>query len=149
VISSHPISYPKTERLDLLVALSQEACNNYYSQLKPGGVLLLDSFMVKQIPTSLYLGLPFTTLAAERIGNRLTLNSMVLGAVAHLLPFADARAMRKALEENLPPALLALNVKAFTLGQRLAKKHFGEAPEVWRAVEAVAEQSEENGSSFE
>lgn len=42
VISSEPISYPKPEQLDLLVALSQEACNLYYRHLKQGGLLLVD-----------------------------------------------------------------------------------------------------------
>lgn len=147
VISSNPISYPKTESLDLLVALSQEACNNYYRYLKTNGVLLIDDSMVKQPPTNQYHGLPFTTMAKERIGNPMTLNTIVFGAVTHLLPFTDPRLMRKALEENLPAKIRALNVKAFNLGNREAKKHLGESPEIWRQAEEYAEHEEEENSN--
>ncbi len=42
VISSSVISYPKAESLDLLIALSQEACNMYYRNLKSGGLLMIE-----------------------------------------------------------------------------------------------------------
>jgi 2-oxoglutarate ferredoxin oxidoreductase subunit gamma len=133
VISSSPISYPKTENLDLLVALSQEACNNYYRYMKRAGVLLVDTT----------LGLPFTRMAREKIGNPLTINTLVLGAVTHLLPFAERRLIRKSLEENLPPKIQAINVKAFNLGLRQAAKHFGEAPEIWKLAKDQANAAEE------
>ncbi len=149
VISSSPISYPKTESLDLLVALSQEACNNYYRSLKPNGVLLVDETLVKQTPTNLYLGLPFTEMAKTRMGNVMTLNTVVFGAVTHLLPFAEQRVMRKALEDNLPPKIRELNLKAFNLGLREAKKHLGESPEIWQAAEEHAVVEEEMSNPLE
>ena len=138
VISSMPISYPKTESLDLLVALSPAACNSYYRFLKRDGILLVDTTLVKQPPTNHFLGMPFTGLAQEKMGNPMTINTLVLGAVTHMLPFADRRAMRKALEENLPPKILELNLKAFNLGHRQAKKELGEAPELWEQAEEKA-----------
>lgn len=149
VISSQPISYPKTESLDLLVALSQEACNNYYRNLKLGGVLLVDTSLVTQTPTNVYHGLPFTPLAKERIKNPMTLNTIVFGAVTHLLPFTEPRLMRKALEENLPPKIKELNIKAFNLGLREAKKHLGEAPEIWKEAKLHAQEEEEAGTTLE
>lgn len=143
VISHKPISYPKAENLDLLVALSQEACNNYYSYMKRAGVLLVDTTLVPHTPTNVFLGLPFTEMAKEKIGNPLTLNTIVLGAITHLLPFAEPRLMRKALEQNLPSKIHEINIKAFNLGLRQAKKHFGEAPSIWSAAEAEADQPEE------
>lgn len=136
VISHTAISYPKADNLDLLVALSQEACNNYYRYMKRAGVLLVDTTLVPHTPTNVFLGLPFTRMAKEKIGNPLTLNTIVFGAVTHLLPFAEPRIMRKALEENLPPKIHEVNRKAFNLGIREAKKHFGEAPSIWSAAEA-------------
>ncbi|TVM33277.1 2-oxoacid:acceptor oxidoreductase family protein [Oceanidesulfovibrio marinus] len=147
VISSHPISYPKTENVDLLVALSQEACNEYYGVLKPNGVLVVDTLMVTQTPTNRFLGMEFTTLAKDKIGNPLTLNTLTLGAITHLLPFAQPRLMRKALEENMPAKIVELNKKAFNLGLREAKKHFGEAPAIWEQAAELAE--EENIEALE
>ena len=147
VISSEQISFPKTENLDLLVALSQQACNSYYRFLKRGGVLLVDSELVLHAPTNQFVGLPFTKFAKEKIGNPLTLNTIVLGAVTHLLAFAEPRIIRKSLEENLPPKIQALNVKAFNLGLREAKRHLGEAPAIWQT--AAENGTEEETECFE
>lgn len=135
VVSSQPISYPKTEQLDLLVALSQEACNGYYPYLKRTGLLVVDTTLVKHTPTNVFLGLPFTQMARDQIGNPLTINTLVMGAVSHLLDFADVKLMRKGLEANMPAKIVDVNVKAFTLGLKQAKKHFGDAHGLWAAAE--------------
>lgn len=144
VISSQPISYPKTESVDLLVALSQEACNNYYPYLKRDGVLLVDSSMVKQAPTNTFLGLPFTDLARDKVGLAQTLNILVMGAITHLLPFAEQRIVKKSIEENLPAKIHKINFKAFNLGHREAAKSFGEAPAIWQEAAEQASNSEED-----
>ncbi|NMC50160.1 MAG: pyruvate ferredoxin oxidoreductase [Desulfovibrio sp.] len=122
VVSSRPISYPKTERLDLLVALSQEACNSYHHLLKPTGVLLVDTGLVRQIPTNVYLGLPFTELALERVKVPQATNVVALGAVTFLLPFARREVMRKSLLATLPEKIRKVNLKAFALGFDQARK---------------------------
>ncbi len=122
VVSSKPISYPKTERLDLLVALSQEACNSYHHLLKPTGVLLVDTGLVRQPPTNVYLGLPFTELALERVKVPQATNVVALGAVTFLLPFARREVMRKSLLTTLPEKIHKVNLKAFALGFDQARK---------------------------
>jgi 2-oxoglutarate ferredoxin oxidoreductase subunit gamma len=141
VVSSEPISYPKTETVDLLVALSQEACYKYYRFIKPHGALIIDTTLVTQPPSNIYLGLPFTTLAAEKIKVPQAMNAVVLGAVCYYLPFAQRAVMRKALEESLPAKIAKLNVKAFNLGYTEAEKHFGPSPDAWcpRPAESVLE----------
>ena len=61
-----------------------------------------------------------------------------------MLSFAEPRVIRKSLEETLPPKIQALNVKAFNLGLREAKRHLGEAPAIWQtaAENGVEEESE-------
>lgn len=143
VVSSDPISYPKTENLDLLVALSQQACNAYYHYMKRTGILLVDSKLVQQPPTNVFIGLPFTELAVNKIGNPLTLNTIVLGAVTHILPFADSKMMRAALVENMPPKIHDINIKAFNLGLRQAKQKLGDAGGLWEsAVNGAATEEE-------
>ncbi|MEF2144367.1 MAG: 2-oxoacid:acceptor oxidoreductase family protein [Desulfovibrionaceae bacterium] len=132
VVSSGAISYPKAESLDLLVALSQEACNSYYRFLKPGGILVLESDLVKQPPTNIYLGLPFTEMARKKVGIVQAMNTLVLGAVTYLLPFAEQRVMRKSLQDSLPAKIRDVNTKAFNLGFREAKREFGDQPEMWK-----------------
>lgn len=134
VISSRRISFPKAESLDLLVALSQEACNTYYPCLKNGGVLIIESDMVAQPPTNKFLGLPFASMAKEKIGVPQAMNTLVLGALSYLLPFAVPRVMRKNMEESLPEKIREVNVKAFNLGQREAKKRFERIPAAWETM---------------
>jgi 2-oxoglutarate ferredoxin oxidoreductase subunit gamma len=131
VVSSQPISYPKTESVDLLVALSQEACYLYYPNLKTRGLLLIDTGLVTQPPSNVYLGLPFTQWAEEKIKVPQAMNTIVLGAVTHLLCFSQRATMRKALEEALPPKLHQVNFKAFNLGFREAQKNFSDTAEMW------------------
>ncbi len=139
VVSSNPISYPKTETLDLLVALSQQACNAYYHYMKRTGILLVDTSLVQQPPTNVFLGLPFTELATRKVGNPLTVNTLVFGAVTHILPFAEPRIMRAALLENLPKKIHEVNLKAFNLGLKQAKQQFGETPSLWEMAQEEAQ----------
>lgn len=133
VISSQPISYPKAESLDVLVALSQEACNTYYPYLKPGGMLILETDLVPQPPTNRFLGLPYTALARDKVGIVQAMNTVVLGSLSYVLPFIHQATMRKSLESVLPQKIRAVNTKAFNLGHRLAKKDWGEdAGTIWR-----------------
>lgn len=131
VVSSQPISYPKPVNLDMLVALSQEACNLYFRNLKPSGFLLVDTTLVAQTPSNIYWGLPFTKLAREKIGLPQTMNIICLGALSHFLPFMQFASVKKALAGVLPAKILDVNVKALTLGHSQAKKLYPDAPEKW------------------
>ncbi|CCO22072.1 2-oxoacid:acceptor oxidoreductase family protein [Maridesulfovibrio hydrothermalis] len=148
VVSSNVISYPKAESLDLLIALSQEACNMYYRNLKSGGLLLIETDLVKQPPVNQFIGLPFTKLAKEKIGLVQAMNTIVLGAATYLLPFAQQRVMRKNLEEVLPAKIRDINVKAFNLGYREAKKNFGDPEELWRANAVIVEEDNDDYDSI-
>jgi 2-oxoglutarate ferredoxin oxidoreductase subunit gamma len=144
VLSSQPISYPKPVGLDLLVALSQEACNLYYKNLKTQGRLLVDSSLVEQPPSNIFWGIPFTDLAKNKIGNVQTTNVITLGALTHFLPFMNAQAVRRRLKNALPPKIQEINKKAYNLGLREAKKRYPDAPEEMRLL-LGDDQSEEKG----
>ena len=131
VVSTQPISYPKTDKIDLLVALSQEACNKYFQHLKRESILLVNSTLVTQVPTNQYLALPFTELARDRLKLVQAMNTIVLGACTFLLPFAKRLAMKKSLEAALPPKIIDINIKAFTMGYKEAEKAFGTPPALW------------------
>ncbi|WP_147821816.1 2-oxoacid:acceptor oxidoreductase family protein [Salidesulfovibrio onnuriiensis] len=147
VVSSKRISFPKAENLDLLVALSQEACNAYYPYLKPGGVLVLESDMVAQPPTNHFLALPFTRMAKEKVGIPQAMNTIVLGALTYLLPFTRQNVMRKSMEESLPEKIRAVNVKAFNLGYREARRAFGDTPPAWEEMAAEVERAEKKSKA--
>lgn len=131
VVSTQPISYPKTDKIDLLVALSQEACNKYFQHLKKDSVLLVNSTLVTQVPTNQYLALPFTDLARDRLKLVQAMNTIVLGACTYLLPFTKRATIKKSLETALPPKIIDINIKAFNMGYREAEKAFKTPPALW------------------
>ncbi|MCX5798633.1 MAG: 2-oxoacid:acceptor oxidoreductase family protein, partial [Proteobacteria bacterium] len=50
VVSNEEIDYPKAMKLDLLLAMNQKSCDDYYMDLKPDGILIVDSTFVTQVP---------------------------------------------------------------------------------------------------
>jgi 2-oxoglutarate ferredoxin oxidoreductase subunit gamma len=143
VISSHRISYPKPVNLDMLVALSQEACNLYFRNLKPSGLLLVDTSLVTQTPSNIFWGLPFTAMARDKIGVPQATNIVCLGAMTHFLPFMNFGNVKKALAGVLPAKILEMNVKALTLGNTQAKKLYPDAPEKWIFSSPTTTESEQ------
>jgi 2-oxoglutarate ferredoxin oxidoreductase subunit gamma len=131
VISSAPISYPKPENLDVLVALSQEACNLYFRNLKADGLLVVDTFMVEQLPTNNYVGIPFTQLAKEKLKVVQATNVLTLGALCYLLPFLNKNAAAKTLKEVFPAKIIDKNIKALNLGYSKAKQLYPDIPKKW------------------
>src|SRR4051794_3317 len=70
VISDGPIDYPKATEVDALLALTQEAADKYASDLKQGGVLLLDSDLVKRAPVGSFntVAFPIINTAKNEVG---------------------------------------------------------------------------------
>ncbi len=131
VVSSSPISYPKPMSLDLLVALSQEACNQYYRDLKAEGQLLVDTTLVSQTPSNRFWGLPFTALATDKLGAAQAMNMVVLGALTHFVPLLTPKAVKTTVAQVLPAKIVELNLKAVELGYSRAKKAYAEARSQW------------------
>jgi 2-oxoglutarate ferredoxin oxidoreductase subunit gamma len=122
VISSTEIYYPKTMKLDLLLALTQEACDKYYPDLKENGILVVDSGMVTQVPTKKYHGFPFVRLAREEIGQVMVANVIALGAIAELTDIVSREALRKVVLGRAPRGTEEKNNKALELGFSIVKK---------------------------
>ncbi len=122
VISDSEIYYPKCMKLDMLLALTQEACDTYYPDMKEGGVLVVDSQMVTQLPTKNYIGFPFVQLAREKIGNIIMANVIALGVITELTGIVSKEAVEKAVLERAPRGTEDKNRKALELGFSVAKK---------------------------
>ena len=65
VISDAEIDYPKAIQPDVLLALNQKSLDTFTSDLKPGGLLLVDADLVQEVPARRVLALPFTRMARE------------------------------------------------------------------------------------
>jgi len=122
VISEGEIYYPKSMKLDLLLALTQEACDTYYPDMKEHGLLVIDSNMVTQIPTKQYVGFPFARLAREEIGHVMVANVIALGAIAELTGIVSKSAIREAVLSRAPRGTEEKNIKALELGAKIASQ---------------------------
>jgi 2-oxoglutarate ferredoxin oxidoreductase subunit gamma len=74
VVSDEEIDYPKAMKLDLLLAMNQKSCDEFYPDLKPDGLLIVDSTFVAQLPTPKVFQIPFTRMAREKFKREVVAN---------------------------------------------------------------------------
>jgi 2-oxoglutarate ferredoxin oxidoreductase subunit gamma len=118
VISDQEIDYPKVTSPDLLLAMTQEACDKYVGDLKEGGVALLDSFYVERTPEGVegvHL-LPLTTIAKDGIGKVIVANIVALGAIVALSKVVSKESAEKAILDRVPKGTEEMNLRAFNAG---------------------------------
>ncbi len=122
VISDQPIDYPKALELDLLLAMNQAACDAYFFDIKANGLLVVDSSLVEQYPTSRIISIPFTQIAKEEIGRELVANMIALGTIGFLSGQVDLANLEKALLDRVPKGTEEMNSKALMRGIEEAEK---------------------------
>ena len=122
VISPNEIYYPKAMGLDLLLAMTQEALDKYYPDLKSGGTLVVDTTLVTDVPTDKYYGLPFTRLAREEAGHIMVANVIALAAIAGLTDIINREALTDSVLQRAPRGTEDKNRAAIEIGFREAAK---------------------------
>lgn len=124
ILSDGDIDYPKATNIDLLLAMTQEAVDKYTADLNKGGILLVDSGFVKDIPEGNFkaYSLPITDVAENTIGKKLVANIVALGAIERLTGVISEDALIHAIRARVPKGTEDVNLRAFKLGQELVKK---------------------------
>jgi 2-oxoglutarate ferredoxin oxidoreductase subunit gamma len=129
IISDSPVLYPYVTQPDIMVILSHEAYVRFGSEVKEGGILIIEQDLVRVSDLSKSVqvySIPATRIA-EELGKRMVLNSVMVGfftAITHLL---TADAVRKAVADSVPPNFRELNLKAFERGLEYGIKLLNEA----------------------
>ena len=116
VISDGEIDYPRVVEADLLLAMTQEACDRYCHELKKNGVLIVDSILVDRVPTGRVYRVPITKIAEESTGRRVTANVVALGLIVGLTSVVAREAIESALAARVPRGTQELNLKALHAG---------------------------------
>jgi len=121
IISEEEIDYPKVLALDILLVMSQEACNKYAGILKKNGKLLADSTLVKEISgrEAEVIDLPITRTAREELGNAMFANIIALGALVAATGAVSEESLTKAVLARVPRGTEEKNQKALALGKQL------------------------------
>ena len=117
ILSGDPITDPQVRRPDILIALAEDAVNRHLHKIKPNGILAIDSDLVQEVNPGDYqvLKVPATSMA-EREGNIVVANLIILGALIKKTGILSVQAMEKAIEASVPPQAKTLNLKAFRRG---------------------------------
>jgi 2-oxoglutarate ferredoxin oxidoreductase subunit gamma len=123
IISDSRIKFPEVLKPDILLCLSQEACNRYMPNLKQGGLLVIDQDLVNVEnvrPDIKVIGLPFTA-EAERMNRRIVANVMALGALAVLAGLVKPESLAQALSSRLPERNVPVAREALEVGVRMGR----------------------------
>lgn len=120
VISDAAIDYPKAIQPDVLLALNQKSLEAFSSDLKPGGLLLVDADLVKEAPASRVLALPFTRIARD-LGRAMAANIVALGALIQLTGAVSLESLTAAVLARVPKGTEDLNRRALAAGVAAAK----------------------------
>ena len=127
VISDGPVDYPLVSRPNFLVAMFQEAYERYRPEMAPGGLLVIDTDLVKpSADEGPYRAVPATRLA-EGLGKKIVANVVMLGFFTAVSGLVRREAVEAALRSSLAPRLLDLNLRAFATGYEYSSEG-GSAP---------------------
>ena len=122
IVSDEEIDYPKAMRLDLLLAMNQKACDDFYSDLKPEGLFIVDSTFVTQLPVPKAFQIPFTRMAREKFKREVVANIIALGALTQLTSIVSPKAIESAVLARVPKGTEKLNRDALKAGMAAAKR---------------------------
>jgi len=117
VFSDGEIDYAKTTKLDVLLALTTDACTKYAVKTKDDGVLIVDD-QVERVPPGAYriVRAPITRIATEELGRPIVANIVALGLLAALTEVVPMDALEQAVLARVPKGTEELNRTALRRG---------------------------------
>ena len=124
IISDEEIDYPKAINIDLLLALTQQACDRYSKDLKENSILLIDSDAVDKLPETkaIIYKVPIVETARTDVGRVMVANIVALGIIAELTKVVSIEALESAILSRVPKGTEDLNLKALKIGREKGKE---------------------------
>ena len=107
-------------KLDLLIALTQPACDKNVPDMKEEGLVIVDSEVVRSIVWGKVVRIPFLQIA-RGVREERALNAAALGAIGALCPTVSPGSLARVLTETLPPHKVAANRFAFDEALKVAR----------------------------
>ncbi len=123
VISESDIDFPKVTEPDVLVVMSQHAYNDYASEVKAGGTVIVDPDMIpheKPLNKVMVFRVPATKIA-EELGKRIVANIVMIGAFSAIAKMVDIESLKNSIKDNIPKGTEELNLAAFDRGYECGK----------------------------
>lgn len=125
VISDEIIGSPVINCADVLIALNQPSLEKFETQVKPGGIIIIDSSLIKVAPIRTdirFIPIASSELANE-LGNMAYATIILLGCLSSVTGCFKRESFEAALREVLPERryhMIPDNLKAFDKGAAIA-----------------------------
>lgn len=131
IVSDEPVEYPCVTCPDILVVMSQEACNRFAVEMSPSGTLIYDADLVK--PGNVDPGITQhcipTTQIAEELHRPVVANIVMVGFFAAVTDLVGVEALRESVKASVPAGTEALNLTAFEQGYAFGLKSLPGKPD--------------------
>lgn len=124
IISDKEINFPKVQKTDLLLSLSQAACNKYINSIGEG-LLLVDSTVKvpKSTKTEKIIQVPILETASKVIGKPMVANIVAVGAINALLGIVSKKSLEEAVLSRVPKGTEDLNRRSLEEGYKLIQNN--------------------------
>ena len=127
IVSDERISSPILSKYDIAIVLNQPSLDKFMPKIKPGGILIYDSYGIINPPTrndiTVYR-IDAMDKAAE-LKNSKVFNMIVLGGLLQVAPVVSDKGVERALKKTLPERhhhLIPLNMEAIKAGREIITK---------------------------
>jgi 2-oxoglutarate ferredoxin oxidoreductase subunit gamma len=122
VISDEPVDYPFVTEADVLAVLFPEAYSKFRPMLRQGGLLIVDSVLVKAAEDEEnIIRIPATQIADE-VGNRMARNVVIVGCLIGKTGAVSRDAMVEAIRKSMKAKIVDLNIRALDAGIQFAQE---------------------------
>lgn len=118
IVSDEKILFPYVTKPDILMLMSQEACNKFLPAAADNATVIIEEDMVhpKNLKPDMKLfGIPATRFA-EDIGRKLVLNMVMVGFFTAVTKLLEYDGVREAVKQSVPRGTEDLNLRAFDRG---------------------------------
>jgi 2-oxoglutarate ferredoxin oxidoreductase subunit gamma len=124
IISDTIINYPKVNKCDMLLALTQKAYDKYIDSLKLGGILILDNTVTEHHEKNIKTySLPILKTASNCLKKPMVANIIALGSIYELTKIVSRQSLEKAVLSRVPQGTEELNKKALEEGFKLVESN--------------------------
>lgn len=124
IVSDNRVSSPVLNSFDTAIILNQPSMEKFEKQVKPGGILIYDSYGIHQPPTRKDINVYKIEAmdASMAMNNTKSFNMIVLGGYLKIKPIVTLENVLLGLKKSLPERhhkLLPMNEKAILKGMEI------------------------------
>ncbi len=121
IVSDERISSPILSKFDVAIVLNQPSLDKFQPKVKPGGILIYDSYGIINPPTRKDIKIYSISAMdkAAEMKNSKIFNMIVLGGMLRVCPVVTNQGLEKALFKTLPErhhSMIPLNMEAVNVG---------------------------------